>query len=72
MPARVAATNSADAVRGDPDRNGGAGSYSIWSWMASAAAGPTGSATTASANSMPAITPAGHPVAVAHNAFCPR
>src|SRR5262245_20246883 len=47
-------------VLGEPPLNGGAGSYSICSWIFRAASSPAMSATTRSAMSIPELTVDGH------------
>ncbi len=51
------ATSAGSARSGEPEAKGGAGSYSIASWIASATARPAISAATVSATSIPAVTP---------------
>ena len=53
----IKATISAGAVSGEPALNGGAGLYSIRSWIASAVLRSTSSDTSVSAKSIPAVTP---------------
>jgi hypothetical protein len=55
--AMTAARTSGSAPSGEPAAKGGAGSYSMASWIASAVLGPAISAATESATSMPAVTP---------------
>src|SRR6185312_970144 len=44
-------TISGEALFGEPERNGGSGSYSIWSWICFATSSPSSIAATASAKS---------------------
>ena len=57
MRLRTASTVAAGAVSGRPALNGGAGAYSRLSSIASATSLPATSAISASAKSMPAVTP---------------
>src|SRR5579862_3240842 len=54
---RTRATTAGSVFSGEPAAKGGWGSYSIASWIALAAARPATEAATASATSMPAVTP---------------
>src|SRR5215470_17183885 len=54
---RTRARIAGGAVSGTPESKGGAGAYSIRSWIAWAVSGPTSSATALSAKSIPAVTP---------------
>src|SRR6202022_1623065 len=58
LSSRTRARTEGGAVSGLPASNGGAGAYSICSWITCAISGPTSSAATLSAKSMPAVTPA--------------